>query len=127
MRKATMSKEEIFEVVESVIKQVSHNSPSPETIERLREINEKINDIESMLLAHSKDENSILKGIQESVDNVITDQTVKHREIEDQLKDIKPIRDGLTAANTIKKGILWISGFIAGVSLIIISIKQLSK
>ena len=127
MKKATMSKEEIFEVVESVIKQVSHNSPSPETIERLREINEKINYIESMLSTRAEDENSILKGIQESVAHIITDQTVKHREIEAQLKDIKPLRDGLVAAGTIRNGVLWVSGFIVGVTAIVYSWKQILR
>lgn len=127
MKKAILTEEEILEIVKSAVKQASHPYPSPETLEKLRETTEKMEEIEKMIRTHSEDENGILRGIQESVSHIITDQAIKHGEIESQLRDIKPIRDGLTAANTIKKGILWMSGFVAGLSLIVISIKQLSK
>ena len=117
---AVLTDEEILEIVKSAISQCSHQQPSPITIERM-------NKIEDMIHTHASDETKILESIQKSVQDIIKDQNDKHTIIENQLNEIKPLRDGLVAASTIRNGVLWVSGFIVGVTAIVYSWKQILR
>ena len=115
---AVLTEEEILEIVKSAISQCSHQQPSPITIERMSKI-------EDMIHNHASNETKILESIQKSVKEIIKDQDDKHTIIENQLNEIKPLRDGLVAAGTIRNGVLWVSGFIVGVTAIVYSWKQI--
>ena len=117
---AVLTEEEILEIVKSAIGQCSHQQPSPITIERM-------NKIEDMIHTHASDETKILESIQKSVKEIIKDQDDKHTIIENQLNEIKPLRDGLVAAGTIRNGVLWVSGFVVGVTAIVYSWKQILR
>ena len=117
---AVLTEEEILEIVKSAISQCSHQQPSPITIERMSKI-------EDMIHKHASDETKILESIQKSVQEIIKDQNDKHIIIENQLNEIKPLRDGLVAAGTIRNGVLWVSGFIVGVTAIVYSWKQILR
>ena len=117
---AVLTEEEILEIVKSAISQCYHQQPSPITIERMSKI-------EDMIHNHASNETKILESIQKSVEEIIKDQDDKHTIIENQLNEIKPLRDGLVAAGTIRNGVLWVSGFIVGVTAIVYSWKQILR
>jgi hypothetical protein len=117
---AVLTAEEILEIVKSAIGQCSHQQPSPITLERMSKI-------EDMIHNHASDETAILESIQNSVQEIIKDQNEKHTIIENQLNEIKPLRDGLVAASTIRNGVLWMSGFVVGVTAIVYSWKQILR
>jgi hypothetical protein len=117
---AVLTAEEILEIVKSAIGQCSHQQPSPITLERMAKI-------EDMIHNHASDETKILESIQKTVETIIKDQGEKHTIIENQLNEIKPLRDGLVAAGTIRNGVLWVSGFVVGVTAIVYSWKQILR
>ena len=117
---AVLTAEEILEIVKSAIGQCSHQQPSPITLERMAKIEDMIKD-------HASDETAILEDIKRSVAEMKDDQNEKHTIIENQLNEIKPLRDGLVAASTIRNGVLWMSGFVVGVTAIVYSWKQILR
>lgn len=127
MKQAVLTAEEILGIVQSVVKQSSHPNPSPATLERLEATAKKIEDIEEIIRSHAIDETTILKNIQESVFNIITDQNQKHAFIEMQLNELKPFNDGITAAKVLDKVVKYVFGFIIGAAAIITAYKQFLK
>lgn len=119
-KQAVLTAEEILEIVQSAVMQCSHQQPSPITLDRMSKI-------EDMIHNHASDETAILESIQNSVKEIIKDQSEKHTIIENQLNEIKPLRDGLIAAGTLRSGVLWLSGFIIGITAIIYSWKQILR
>ena len=115
-----MNYDEIQEIIKSAVSQAVHLQPSPETLTRMSHI-------EEMIRKHAEDETDILRNIQSSVASIIQDQAIKHSSIETQLAEMKPIRDGLVAASTIRNGVLWMSGFLAGILALIYYGKQVLK
>ncbi len=124
---ATLSSDEILQIIQSAIKQAAHPMPSPETIARFDDLSDRINGIEKIIYDHASSETDILKGIQDSVAHIISDQSEKHKTIEHQLSDLKPISDGMAAAVTLRSLALWIGGFVFALSGSIVAIKQIWK
>ncbi len=120
MKNITISEEKLLDVIKSALNQSSHQQPSPITLERMSKI-------EDMIHNHASDETAILESIQNSVQEIIKDQNEKHTIIENQLNEIKPLRDGLVAASTIRNGVLWMSGFVVGMTAIVYSWKQILR
>ena len=120
MKNITISEEKLIDVIKSALNQSSHQQPSPITLERMAKIEDMIKD-------HAYDETAILEDIKRSVAEMKDDQNVKHQSIENQLNEIKPLRDGLIAAGTLRSGVLWLSGFIIGITAIIYSWKQILR
>ena len=119
-KQAVLTAEEILEIVKSAVTQCSHQQPSPITLDRM-------NKIEDMIHSHASDETAILESIQQTVETIIKDQNEKHTIIETQLNEIKPLRDGLVAASTLRNGVLWMSGFVVGITAIVYSWKQILR
>ena len=120
MKNITISEEKLIDVIKSALNQSSHQQPSPITLERMAKIEDMIKD-------HASDETAILEDIKRSVAEMKDDQNDKHTIIENQLNEIKPLRDGLVAASTLRNGVLWVSGFVVGVTAIVYSWKQILR
>jgi len=131
-------KEEIALIIQSTVKQMGHLQSAPETVNRLKaqdsildQQNKQLTRIEKMTEANQKElrkhadaENGILESIHKTMEHIMSDQDMKHNVIEGQLAELKPLRDGLIAASTVKRTILWISGFIAGIAIMVASWKE---
>lgn len=91
------------------------------------ELNKRIEGLEKFREDHAKREEEILKGVVNSIESLKEEQRLKHNSIDEKLTRLEPAADGIAAAKTLRKGAVWLVGFIASIIALTEYLKWIKK